>query len=93
MKKKIHQQLKCQFCSNPATHTVLIELREKPGPPLKENNVLYLVCDIHAVDNSFDRFVSYPAFKALCIEWSKVGVTLNKRFCSINILKLKEYDN
>lgn len=90
MKPKIkHQELKCQFCTNKATHVVLVELRDKPGPPLKENNVLRTVCDIHAVDTSFDHWVPYWAFKGLCNEWKNVGVVLDKKYCSINILKFE----
>ena len=89
MRKKKPKHLKCHFCDNQATHTVIMELRERQGPPLKEDNVIRVVCDIHSIDNSFDHWVPIWAFKKLCIDWQKAGYTLNKQFCTINILKFK----
>ena len=88
MKEK-KQPLKCHFCANHATHVIMVELREKPGPPLKENNVLRVACDIHSIDTTFDNWVPVWAFKGLCSEWKNVGVILNKAYCSINIIKFK----
>jgi hypothetical protein len=85
-------ELKCHVCGEKATHVILIELREVPGPPLKENNVLRVVCEEH-VDTNFDTWVSVPAYKALCIEWEKVGVKLNKQYCTIKVLELKNNGN
>lgn len=89
MKKKNKAPLKCHFCDNPATHTIMVELREKPGPPLKENNVLRVACDIHSIDKSFDHWVPIWAFRRLVEEWKKVDVTLRKEYCTINIKKFK----
>ena len=87
MKKR--KKLKCYFCDNPATHTILMELREKQGPPLKENAVIRVACDEHSTNTSFDHWVSIWAFKKLCFDWEKAGFILNKQYCTINILKLK----
>ena len=81
-------ELKCHVCSEKATHVILIELREKPGPALKENNVLRVVCEEH-VDTSFDKWVPYWAFKGLCLEWKNKGFTLNKQHCTIGVMLLK----
>lgn len=81
-------QLQCHVCGVKATHVILLELREVPGPPLKENNVLRTICAEH-VDTNFDTWVARPQFKALCIEWEKVGVKLNKQYCTIGVMTLK----
>ena len=68
----------------------MLELRDKPGPPLKENNVLRVACDIHSIDNSFDYWVPHWAFIGVCNEWKrKAHVILNKQYCTINIVKFK----
>jgi hypothetical protein len=86
-KKK--RKLICNVCGAYATHVVLVELREKPGLPLKEDNVLMLVCDEHSKNTSFDHWVPYEAFNYLCAEWKKQGYILAKPFCTINIKPLQ----
>lgn len=84
------QKLKCHYCDNHATHAILIDLREKPGPPVKKNNVLSVVCDIHSVETSFDSWVPVWAFKKLADDWrTKANVILDKRYCTITALKLE----
>lgn len=87
--KKEKRPIHCYFCKNKPTHTVLLELREKPGPPIKENNVVALVCDIHSIDNSFERWVPLSAFHKLVNDYRKEGININRQYCSIQILKLK----
>lgn len=87
-KPRTLKELKCHVCGEPATHVVLIELREKPGPPLKENNVLRVICKEH-INLNFDYWVPYWAFKGLCTQWANEGITLNKQYCTIGILQLK----
>ena len=87
---KEKKKLKCALCDKEATHAIMIELRDRQGPPLKENNVLNVVCDEHATNTSFDYWVPSWAFINLCNEWKKLAnVTLNKSLCSINIIKFE----
>lgn len=89
-KKKNKKPLKCYLCDNPPTHTIMLELREKPGPPLIPNNVLRVACDIHSVDTSFDHWVPFWAFKKLVFDYKQqYGINLKKEYCSINIKKFK----
>ena len=88
--KKKKMSLKCYCCDNKPTHAVMIELRDRPGPPLKENNVIRLACDIHSVETAFEHWVPHYAFIALCNHWKKeTGVILDKRFCNIHIVKFQ----
>lgn len=81
--------LKCHICGDKATHAIMMELREKPGPAIKENNVIRLACDIHAVDTSFDYWVPLWAFRKLVNDNSKEGIHIKKEFCTIKIVKFK----
>lgn len=85
--RKPVKQLQCHVCGVKATHVVILELRENPGPPLKENNVLRVICEEH-INTNFDAWVPLLHYKALCAEWKKVGVVLNKAYCTISILPL-----
>jgi len=89
MKKRKKAPLKCHFCSNKPTHAVMLELREKQGPPLKSNNVIHVVCDIHAVDNSFDAWVPIWAFRKIAIDYKQQGINIDRKYCNINIVKFK----
>ena len=85
------KELKCHVCEKMATHVVLVELRAEQGPPLKENNVLRVACPEHAANTNFDYWVPFWAFKKLCIDWkNEADVILNKAYCTIKVLKLKE---
>lgn len=92
MKKKNKKPpLVCHICGDKATHAVMMELREKQGPPLKENNVIRLACDTHAKETSFDYWVSNPALMSLINFWKReAGIILNKRYCTIKLVKLKK---
>ena len=82
------KELFCYVCKQKATHVLLIELREKPGPPLK-SEVIYTVCEKH-ISTDFDRWVPILAFKKLCLDLQKeVGIVLNKQYCTIKALPLK----
>ncbi len=81
--------IKCHVCGEVATHVVLVELREKPGPALKDNNVLRTVCEEHSKNNDFDYWIPHFAFKKLCDDWSKAGFILQKHFCTILIKPFK----
>lgn len=89
-KQQKKEPLKCHVCGERATHAVMIELRDKPGPPLKENNVIRTACDAHSTDKSFDYWVPHHAFISLCNTWRKeTNIILRKEYCTINIVKFK----
>jgi len=89
MKKK-KEPLLCHICHEKATHVVMLELRAQQGPPLKENNVIRLACDEHAKETSIDYWVSNGAFMAVLSFWKReANITLIKKYCTINMLKLK----
>jgi len=89
MRKK-KGKLKCSYCDNHATHSIMMELRDKPGPPIKENNVLNVACDIHSIETTFDYYVPLWAFKKLCVDWKQqAGIILDKKYCTIQIVKFK----
>lgn len=85
------KQLKCQYYSSTATHTVLLELRERPGGPIKENNVLGLVCEVHSINRSFNHWVPTWAFLQMIEKYRRIGIRLNRQYCNINVKRLCKY--
>jgi hypothetical protein len=66
-----------------------LELREVPGPPLKANEVIRVVCEEHT-STDFDYWVPAWAFTKLCLDLkTQANITLNKQYCTINVLKFK----
>ncbi len=88
-KKPPKPNFNCHTCGEKGTHVVLLELRDKPGVPLKENNVLHFVCEEH-INRNFDFWVPNWAFKGLCNEWKNAGFILDKKYCTINIIPFKK---
>jgi hypothetical protein len=89
-KKKQTLPLKCHYCDNKPTHAIMLELRARQGPPLKENHVLHLACDIHSIETSFDYYVPHWAFRKMYIDWKQqAGVELKKEYCTIKIVKFQ----
>lgn len=93
-KRKVMPQkpkvLNCHICGEPATHVIMLELREKPGPPIRPNDVIRVVCKEH-VSTDFDYWVPRWAFEKLCIDLKReFGYILCKQYCTINVLELKK---
>jgi len=91
--KDTKSALICAICGKKATHVVLAELREKPGPPLQEDNVLHLVCEEHSKNTNLQYWIPYNEWQMLFYRWKRLGYLLNKEFCNIHIKKLRSKDD
>ena len=80
--------IKCEICGENATHSIVLNLREKPGPPLEKDNVIRTVCEKDSI-GLFNDHVPYWQWDGLRKQYRQRGILLAKEYCDIQIVKLE----
>lgn len=82
-------QVKCEICGEPATHSIIANIRERPGPPLAKDNVLRSVCEEHS-KGSFNELIPPWQWDAVSKAYKQQHrIIISKKYSDIQVVKLK----
>lgn len=81
------EDLKCDVCGKPASHSVTVELRERQGPA-ELTRVLHLCCEEHSKNTNLSYWIEMRYWLKLVSDLRNKGIFIKKEYCNIHMVKL-----
>lgn len=79
--------IRCEVCGKPATHSIVLNIRDNYGPPIKKDNVVQTVCEEHS-KGTFNDLIPSWYWAGLVNEYRRKGLFIMKEYSDVEVIAI-----